>query len=158
KQFKLPKSIVNDQAVSDHHAIIPTEEPVDTSALGNNEQKIYNLVVGRFLEVLSAPYIYEEIKIAATHGGENFNTKTTKVSLPRWREINGNITESNQNLPREGQVIAADVQLVTGETTPPERLTEGALLKAMENPTAYMDQSEKHHQKTLQKVGGIGTV
>src|SRR5690625_747409 len=158
KHFKLPKSVVNDQAVSDHHAIIPTEEPVNTSTLGNNEQKIYDLVVGRFLEVLSDPYIYEEIKIEATHGRENFNTKTTKVISPGWKEINGNITNTEQNLPMEGQTISTEVVLKTEETTPPERLTEGALLKAMENPIAYMEQHEKHHQKTLRKVGGIGTV
>ncbi len=158
KQFKLPKSVVNDQAVSDHHAIIPTEEPVDTSALGSNERKIYDLVVSRFLEVLSDPYIYEEIKIEATHGHENFTTKTINVISPGWKEINGNIATNQQNIPHKGQIIDTDIQLTSGETAPPDRLTEGALLKAMENPTAYMSQHEKHHQKTLQKVGGIGTV
>lgn len=155
---RLPKSVVNDQAVSDHHAIIPTEEPVDTSALGSNEQKIYDLVVTRFLEVLSAPYEYEEITIKATHGRENFIAKEVNVLSEGWKTVKGQTSEKQLNLPSEGQTIPTEVTLTSGETAPPERLTEGALLKAMENPTAYMEQHEKHHQKTLQKVGGIGTV
>lgn len=48
KNFRLPKSVVNDQAVSDHHAIIPTETPANLADLASNERKIYDLVVIRF--------------------------------------------------------------------------------------------------------------
>ncbi len=50
------------------------------------------------------------------------------------------------------------VQYVTGETKPPERFTEGTLLKAMENPARFMAHDEKHLAKTLHDTGGLGTV
>src|SRR5699024_5535782 len=72
KQFRLPRSVVNDKQVTDHHAIIPTEEQADVNLLGNNERKIYDLVIKRFLAVLSDPYEYEETRIIATVEGETF--------------------------------------------------------------------------------------
>lgn len=48
KTFHLPKSVVNDKAVSNHHAIIPTEEPVFIDTLDTNERRIYDLVIKRF--------------------------------------------------------------------------------------------------------------
>jgi len=156
--FKLPKSVVNNAAVSDHHAIIPTEEPVDIAELGNNERKIYHLVVQRFLAALSEPHVYNETTIRATYEGENFIAKETVVKIQGWKEIYGEKENQNSINVKEGQTLTADASITKGETSPPERLTEGALLKAMENPVAYMDQEEKHLAKTLQKVGGIGTV
>src|SRR5699024_1130504 len=50
------------------------------------------------------------------------------------------------------------VNITEGQTTPPPRLTEGTLLKAMENPVRYMDEADKKLKQTLTKVGGIGTV
>src|SRR5699024_7670096 len=70
KKFHLPKSVVNDQEVSDHHGIIPTEEPVNLQDFGSNERKIYDLVVKRFLAVLSDPFEYEETRVNAEVQGE----------------------------------------------------------------------------------------
>src|SRR5699024_9366706 len=60
KTFHLPKYVVNDQQVSDHHAIIPTEEPAQIEQFDKQDRKIYEMVVKRFLAVLSDPYEYEE--------------------------------------------------------------------------------------------------
>src|SRR5699024_9133303 len=54
--------------------------------------------------------------------------------------------------------ISATYSVTEGETSPPERLTEGALLKAMENPMKYMENIGEKLTKTLQEAGGIGTV
>src|SRR5690625_1955435 len=75
KKFQLPKSVVNDQEVSDHHAIIPTEEPVNLHDFGSNERKIYDLVVKRFLAVLSDPFEYEETHVTVEVEGELFSAK-----------------------------------------------------------------------------------
>src|SRR5699024_12659232 len=75
RSFQLPKSVVNNAAVSDHHAIIPTEEPADWGSFGSNERKIYDLVIQRFLAVLSEPYIYEETRIQAKCSNEYFTAK-----------------------------------------------------------------------------------
>src|SRR5699024_5748398 len=79
KNFQLPKSVVNNAAVSDHHAIIPTEEPADWGSFGSNERKIYDLVIQRFLAVLSEPYIYEETRIQAKCSNEYFTAKKINV-------------------------------------------------------------------------------
>lgn len=160
KQFKLPKSIVNDAQVSDHHAIIPTETPADSADLGSNERKVYDLVVTRFLAVLSDPYEYEEVNVTLDIDGEVFTTKGHSVIKLGWREL---LRRDNQEkaLPtfNEGRQLSnIKIAIQTGETKAPERLTEGALLKAMENPAKYMAQDEKHLTKTLNEAGGIGTV
>ena len=58
--IKASKHFVDDSKVSDHHAIIPTEEAVILSNLSDKERKIYDLVVKRFLSVLYPPFEYEQ--------------------------------------------------------------------------------------------------
>ena len=160
KEFRLPKSVVNDQQVSDHHAIIPTEEHADVSELASNERKIYDLVVTRFLAVLSDPYEYEEVKVTLNIDGEIFSTKGQTIIKLGWRELTRRDDQSNELPTYKEKDVFSNVTIVIkeGETKAPERLTEGALLKAMENPTKYMAADEKHLAKTLHEVGGIGTV
>src|SRR5699024_4393393 len=158
KNFQLPRSVVNDQEVSDHHAIIPTEEPVNVHDFGNNERKIYDLVIKRFLAVLSAPFEYEETHVTAEVQGEVFSTKEHTTIKLGWKEIYGEKQTKGAKDLQKGQTLQGTFQITEGETTPPERLTEGALLKAMENPTRYMEHAEKQVTKTLKDAGGIGTV
>ncbi|MEI3607364.1 DNA topoisomerase III [Pseudogracilibacillus sp. SE30717A] len=163
KNFKLPKSVVNDAQVSDHHAIIPTEETVDLTELGSNERKIYDLVVKRFLAILSDPHEYEEVRVTAELEGERFVARGTTVQKLGWKEVyeSGESADRGESLAqyKEGAHIQnVSVGITEGETKPPERFTEGALLKAMENPAKYMSADEKHLAKTLHQAGGIGTV
>lgn len=161
KTFSLPKSVVNDAQVTDHHAIIPTEQPVDLSVLGSNERKIYDLVVKRFLAVLSPAYEYEEIDARVKIDGAIFHAKEQLVVSAGWKEIYGIGNEkSNSRIHwNEGDdILSFTLRIQTDETRPPERLTEGSLLKAMENPAKYMADDEKHLAKMLHEAGGIGTV
>src|SRR5699024_6083504 len=134
---------------------------VDLGALGSNERKIYDLVVKRFLAVLSDPYEYEEVNVKLTVENETFTTKGTTVQKPGWKEVFGETSEPNNRLAnfKKGATLSSfTIGLTDGETRPPERLTEGTLLKAMENPAKYMESDEKHLTKTLHQAGGIGTV
>lgn len=158
QKFHLPKSVVNDAEVGDHHAIIPTEESVDLQALGSNERKIYDIVIRRFLAVLSAPYEYEETVIKAICEQEVFTAKEQIVSQLGWKAIYGEKAQQGKVTVQEGQSLSGEAHLTEGETSPPERFTEGILLKAMENPTKYMESTEQQVAKTLKAVGGIGTV
>ncbi|MCG6521971.1 DNA topoisomerase, partial [Vibrio parahaemolyticus] len=72
------KSFVDNSKVTDHHAIIPTEQKVFMSDFSDKERKIYNLVVKRFLAVLSPPFEYEQTTISATVEGEIFKAKGNK--------------------------------------------------------------------------------
>src|SRR5699024_3686487 len=78
---KLPKSVVNNAQVTDHHAIIPTEQPVVLEELNQKEQRIYDLVVKRFLAVLSQPYEFVETKITANIDRETFTAKGKRFPI-----------------------------------------------------------------------------
>ncbi|RKQ35636.1 DNA topoisomerase III [Oceanobacillus halophilus] len=166
KEMKLPKSVVDNSKVSDHHAIIPTEQHVVLSDLNDKERKIYDLVVKRFLAVLSDPYEYEQTTVFAEINGEKVVAKGKIVKKQGWKEIYNNRFEDDdanddQRLPaiNDGDTFHhIQLKQTQGETKPPERFTEGALLQAMENPVKYMSSEEKHLAKTINQAGGIGTV
>ncbi|WP_047984422.1 DNA topoisomerase III [Ornithinibacillus californiensis] len=162
---KLPKSVVDNAKVSDHHAIIPTEEPVILEDLDDKERRIYDLVVKRFLAVLMDPHEYEQTTIHGEISGESFTAKGKVVKNQGWKAVyDRNFDDEDtddQQLPnvKQGDVFSdINLNLTTGETKPPERFTEGALLQAMENPVRFMNPDEKHLAGTLQETGGIGTV
>lgn len=161
KEFKLSKSVVDNAKVSDHHAIIPTEQPVILAELNDKERKIYDLVVKRFLAVLSEPYEYEQTTIEAQIMDERFTAKGNIVKKQGWKEIYNENDNAEQRLPaiQQGEIITdVKISLTSGETKPPERFTEGGLLQGMENPVRYMSQDEKHLAKTINETGGLGTV
>ena len=72
KPIKVNKSFVDDKKVSDHHAIIPTEQFVQLEHMTNEERKIYDLVVRRFLSVLYPPFEYEQTTLIGKAAGERF--------------------------------------------------------------------------------------
>ncbi|MRG86502.1 DNA topoisomerase III [Salinibacillus xinjiangensis] len=165
--IKANKGFVDDKKVSDHHAIIPTEQKVYLSELNDKERKIYDLVVKRFLAVLLPPFEYEQKTITAKMGNETFTAKGKTVKKQGWKQIyqNQKMDDSDdkedQALPniQKGDTFT-NIQLkqTTGETKPPERFTEGTLLQAMENPVKYMEQKDKQLVKTINQTGGLGTV
>lgn len=161
---KLPKSVVDNTKVSDHHAIIPTEQPVLLDELNDKERKIYDLVVKRFLATLSDPHEYEQTTIIAEIGTERFVTNGRRVKKIGWKEIyerHAGENKAEQSLPtvKKGELLAnVKITMTTGETTPPSRFTEGLLLQAMENPVHYMGSKDKHLAQTMSKTGGLGTV
>jgi DNA topoisomerase-3 len=164
KEWKLPKSVVDNNKVSDHHAIIPTEQRVMLADLSDKERKIYDLVVKRFLAVLADPFEYEQTTITAMIEGEKFSAKGKVVKKQGWKELYDNRQdddEEDQNLPdvKNGDSLTRlRVSQTQGETKPPERFTEGGLLQAMENPARYMKAEDKHLTKTMSQTGGLGTV
>lgn len=164
EDLRITKSIVDNSKVTDHHAIIPTEEPVDWSALTNQERKIYQLIVQRFLAALSKPYEYEQTSITVEVAGEIFEAKGNRVAALGWKEVYQHSKEEDDEIRSTvpqviaGQELALSYMIKEGQTTPPERFTEGSLLQAMENPTKYMETSKKELVKTMKQSGGIGTV
>src|SRR5699024_2220409 len=135
QERRLPKSVVDNAKVSDHHAIIPTEQPVILEDLDDRERKIYDLVVKRFLAVLAEPYEYEQTTIFTNIDNETFIAKGKVVKKQGWKEIYNDRFEddtdaNDQQLPivKKGeQVIQVNLQLTNGETKPPEPFTEGTL-------------------------------
>ncbi|MBQ4604385.1 MAG: DNA topoisomerase III [Clostridia bacterium] len=161
------KYIVNDAKVTDHHAIIPTEQYVDLNKLTREERHIYDLVVRRFLAVLSAPFEYDEMQVTVTIGKHKFYTKGQAVKSAGWKALydsslndddDGDDDVVSQQLPAlsQGQpVFPRSVRIVAGKTTPPARYTEATLLSAMENPTGQVDDGSL--RDALKTAGGLGT-
>ncbi len=166
--IKANKSFVDNDKVSDHHAIIPTEEPAGFRILNDKERKIYDLVVRRFLAVLYPPFEYEQTTIKAKIGEEIFIAKGKVVIKQGWKvvyennfddEVSDDIVE--QILPNinKGDILKiSNISQTKGETKPPRPFNEGSLLSAMENPVKYMNNENKNLIKTIGETGGIGTV
>ena len=158
------KSFVDDKKVSDHHAIIPTEQTALLMDLSDKERKVFDLVVKRFLAVLSKPLVYEQTTLVAKIKTETFIAKGKRVISLGFKEIYSQHEDSlddNQNLPlvTEGTILPI-LKLIqtTGRTQPPAYFNEGTLLSAMENPARFMSGASKDVVKTLSTTGGLGTV
>ncbi len=130
------KSFVDNSKVSDHHAIIPTEERVFLGNLSDKERKIYDLVVKRFLSVLCPPFEYVETTITGECNGEIFKAKGNKVINLGFTEAYGDDEEEKlDNIPEilvNDELQIEDVKIKTGKTNPPPYLNEGTLLTEME--------------------------
>ena len=167
--IKAHGNFVDDGKVSDHHAIIPTEQFVNLSALSDKERKVYDLVIKRFLAVLYPPFEYEQTTIKAKIGDELFMAKGKTVIAQGWKAIyehrdeDENVQDgiSEQTLPSvtKGDILRIKtVALTQGETKPPTPFNEGTLLSAMENPVKYMQHESEALKKTIGETGGLGTV
>lgn len=173
------KSFVDDKKVSDHHAIIPTEQGISLSELEYGERKIYELVISRFLSVLLPPCEYQQTEVILLCEGERFVVKGKRIEQAGWQEIrkiqedSGILSEEEEseksvqtgevegNLPEftKGQkILFQEGKITEGKTKPPLPFTEATLLAAMENPIKYMENSDKELKKTLGETGGLGTV
>jgi len=156
------KACVNDNLVTDHHAIIPTEETAILSNLSDRERKIFDLVVKRFLAVLSKPYVYEQTTSELTVAGETFITKHNRPVSLGFKEIyQTSAKDSLTDAPKFKQgdkFTKTDVKMTKSQTTPPPYFNEGTLLGAMENPVGFLAESDKKLASSLKQTGGIGTV
>ena len=166
RPVKANKSFVDDKKVSDHHAIIPTEQFVQLDHMTNEERKIYDLVIRRFCGVLYPPFEYEQTTVKGESGGETFIAKGKIVKSQGWKEAyEGDWTEEEdeefQTLKEleQGQQLKIDrADISIGKTQPPAHFNEATLLSAMENPVKYMQSKDAQAAKTLGETGGLGTV
>ena len=161
------KYIVNNAKVGDHHAIIPTEQFVNLSALSHEERNIYDLVVRRFLAVLSPAFEYEEVSLRITVDKHSFFARGSTVINSGWKELYGKLDDDgddsedgarSQQLPPLKQGMALNVNgcdVVAGKTKPPARYTEATLLTAMENPSGQVEDSRL--KSILEATSGLGT-
>lgn len=160
------KSFVDDNKVSDHHAIIPTEQRVNLSALSFEERNIYDLVVKRFLSVLMSAFEYIQTTITLDIAGEIFIAKGQVIKSKGWRVLYEKSSYEDKDDFKEQTLVKVNkddilkvqsVNINKGQTTPPSRFNEGTLLSAMENPHKYIS-VDKISAETLNETGGLGTV
>lgn len=162
------KSFVDDSKVSDHHAIIPTENHVHISDFNERERRLYDMIIKRFLAVLLPPHEYEQVTVMATAAGETFIAKGRTVLKEGWKAAYSNHFDEeetddvkDQQLPKleKGETLQVHrVSQTSGQTKAPARFTEATLLSAMENPAKYMEVRDKKLKSILDSTGGLGTV
>jgi DNA topoisomerase-3 len=170
KKLNITKRFVNDAKVTDHHAIIPTEQPLDLKVLDNDQRRLYDLIARRFITVLSPPYTYDQTTIITEVKGERFYSRGKVVKSQGWRTVTGAALlgkeedrgESKDQLPTQtlkhqlkgAQKPLKDCKLKKSKTQPPPRYTEATLLTAMESPGKFIEDEELRESI---KQGGLGT-
>ncbi|MEK4478435.1 MULTISPECIES: DNA topoisomerase III [Paenibacillus] len=177
KQLPITKRIVDDSKVSDHHAIIPTEQTVLLNGLSTEERKLYDLIVRRFISLFYPPARYDAVAVTVNVEGENFHVKGTTVKDAGWREVYGGDMSSDDEeesadepaagsvkLPelREGAAVTIGRCMVrAGRTQPPKRYNEASLLTQMEKhglgtPATRADIIEKLvSSDTIERQGNL---
>ncbi len=162
--------VVSDAKVTDHHAIIPTRaesHPVDK--MNDDDKRIYDLVVKRFLAIFHPEAVFENTRVETTVAEHVFRTRGKVMLVPGWRGVYGESADADpsgsgeddegreQQLPkleRDETVSVLEIGSEEKETKPPRRYSEGALLAAMETAGKLVDEDEL---REAMKDSGIGT-
>ena len=169
------KRVIN--TITAHHAIIPTTEKVAIERLTGEEQKLYDLIVRRFLAVWFPPARYHQTDVVTEVEGEPFRTKGKVLLSPGWKKVYGpdeiedrvdlktkkkddreQGDDENTTLPplSKGEDVRTKRVFSEEKTTkPPKRFTQGDLLKAMEGAGKQIDDEVLRQQL---KGKGLGTV
>ncbi len=153
------KRIFNNKQVSDHFAIIPTG--VAPKSLKEAEQKIYDMVVRRFIAVFYPPAEFDVTTRISVAAGHTFKTEGKVLAVPGWLDVYGRATHDKDTLPplspEDGDPTKAAVnstELEQDQTRPPPRYTEATLLAAMEGAGKFVDDEELAE---AMKERGLGT-
>lgn len=149
---------VDDKKVTDHHALIITENPAKD--ISGDDKTIYEMVAGRMLEAFSQKCVKDATTITLTCGDTVFETKGSTVKQAGWRAVFNEKEEKDDeesNLPNlsEGEqlpVLQADV--LEKQTKPKPLHTEASLLSAMESAGKEV---ENEAECEAMKGSGIGT-
>jgi DNA topoisomerase-3 len=158
--------LINDKAVTDHHAIIPTAEmtKADLSALPSGECDVLNLIACRLLCAVAPTHAFEATTAVLECGGHKFTAKGKTIITDGWKAIDDAFKGSLKQRPpadeddtalpdggrlpelAEGQVFpSVTASVKEGKTSPPRRYTEDTLLSAMETAGAedFPDEAER---------------
>lgn len=124
------QKVFQNAKVTDHHGLIPTEQRPRYEKLSNDEQKIYQMIVQRFLGLFAEPNQTKQTKVTVAFGKEIFVFHQNKVVVAGWK------TTAEQPLStvqwQKGMTVAPNFTINKELTSPPKPLTEGTLLGKME--------------------------
>ncbi|HEX5223682.1 MAG TPA: DNA topoisomerase 3 [Solirubrobacteraceae bacterium] len=168
--------VVNDEKVTDHHAIIPTRSEHNLEKMGSDDRRVYDMAVRRFLAVFHPEAVFENTRVETTvesdGGAHVFRTRGKVLLVPGWRGVydeaaSGGRSEedargeedeaTDQQLPRldaDEHVQTREIESLRRETKPPRRYSDASLLGAMETAGKLVDDDEL---REAMKDSGIGT-
>src|SRR5438552_1482528 len=155
---KASKRIFNNAKISDHFAIIPTSTP--PHGLDEAQQKIYDMIVRRFICVFFPPAQFEVTTRLTRIEKDAFKTEGKIVKDPGWLAVYGRQTaaeDGEQSLvaiaPNEPAKVLS-IEVAENETKPPPRFTEATLLSAMEGAGKLVEDEES---REAMREKGLGT-
>jgi DNA topoisomerase-3 len=169
--------VVNDAKVTDHHAIIPTNSQHNLDRMSDDDRRIYDMVVRRFLAAFHPEAVFENTRLETTVAEHIFRTRGRVLVVPGWRGVYGEGLEEERagssssadgsgdgddeiddgSLPKLAQgepVDTLSVDAAEKETKPPRRYSDASLLAAMETAGKLVDDDEL---REAMKESGIGT-
>jgi DNA topoisomerase-3 len=161
--------VVNDAKVTDHHAIIPTQSDHPVDKMSDDDRRIHDMVVRRFLAIFHPDAVWDNTRLETTVQEHVFRTSGRVLVEPGWRSAYGEISEQesraaddedetpNQSLPklaRDETVDTLEIAAAEKETKPPRRYSDASLLAAMETAGKLVDDDEI---REAMKESGIGT-
>ncbi len=172
--------VVNDEKVTDHHAIIPTRSEHALEKMGSDDRRIYDMAARRFLAVFHPEAVFENTRVETTvtaaggesDGGYVFRTRGKLLLEAGWRGVYDEVAadakadldaraeeeeDTDQQLPRlvaDEQVQTRKIASIRKETKPPRRYSDASLLGAMETAGKLVDDDEL---REAMKDSGIGT-
>lgn len=173
---------VNDKQITDHYAIIPTGQGLNSlNALPLTSQRVYEVIVRRFLCIFYPPAVYQKVSLVTSTRGESFfssfkvlqeegylkiaaasfasrrtqeEDKTGDQEESRELSCNTSLLEALQKLKKNDILAIDSLDIKEGETSPPKRYNSGSMILAMENAGQLIEDEELRSQI---RGSGIGT-
>ena len=158
KPLRKSRRVFDGTKVTDHHAIIPTGKKA--LSLQDKEEKVYELIVLRFISVFYDDSTYMSTTVMAHSQDIKFKATGKEVVRPGWKEVlvperDDEHEEAARTLPgfAKGEQGSHDPQLEEKKTVPPKPYTEATLLRAMETAGKFVEDEEL---RDALKQNGIG--
>lgn len=156
----------NDKKITAHHAIIPTTERCNFSALNDRQKHIYYLIAQLYLAQFFPLHVYDQTKVEVQHSGELLTASGRVVKEAGWKKLfAADSDDKDDKKDEDGGVLpamtAGDPVLMTKikaekkATKPPQRFTASTLIAAMKEIHKYVKNPDLKQQ--LKDVSGIGT-
>ena len=158
---------VDDKKITDHYAIIPTGQAVNSlSRISEMGQKVYDVIARRFLSIFMPPAVYLKIKLETQTKGEAFFANFKMLKDPGYLKVIGMGGQKKEAQLTEEQIHAIsslkkgmplpvkDYTIKDGTTSAPKRYNSGSLILAMENAGQLIEDEDLREQI---KGSGIGT-
>lgn len=156
------KKYVDNKKVSDHPALLPTEEIPNIDGLSEKEKNVYVAVVKRLLSIFLNPYKTLSTVMLISVGEHTFKANGSVILDMGWKELyksdKGDEEEKENSLPNLSvgdDVTITSTKVLSKETSAPKRYTTGTILSAMETAGKQLDDEEL--EKVLRECAGLGT-
>lgn len=150
-----PDVVINNDEVSDHHAIIPTiQSNIDVSSLSEKEKNIYYLICNRFLMAMDKPYIYSDNNYIFRCNDMSFTLKTISDIDIGWKKYSSEERNTSSETYSEGQSFLSNITLKECISQPKKHYTDKSILSVMLNIDNRIDDEDL---KSAVKGKGLGT-